>query len=215
MNEFDLRKFLYNNPLLESEKKLKAKKKELEKKEDKLDSIDMKDEDAKEKAKHHKGAIKNVKKEIKDLEKDLAFDEKAAKKEEKEAKAEAKAKKKKKDVKEGLTKEGLKDMIRERITSILNEDAELYEAEEDNVDVDVEKDVDIDVKDEVDVDDESVESDVEVKTSIPGADKDTDEVLGLLTKASEASDAFSDDPELKTQIGNTITYFTRKHVAKV
>ena len=27
MNEFDLRKFLYNNPLLESEKKLKAKKK--------------------------------------------------------------------------------------------------------------------------------------------------------------------------------------------
>ena len=71
------------------------------------------------------------------------------------------------------------------------------------------------VKDEVDVDDESVESDVEVKTSVPGADKDTSEVLGLLTKASEASDAFSDDPELKTQIGNTITYFTRKHVAKV
>jgi chromosome segregation ATPase len=215
MNEFDLRSFLYDNPLLESEKKIKAKKKELEKKEDKLDSIDMKDEDAKEKAKHHKGAIKNVKKEIKDLEKDLSFDEKAAKKEEKEAKAEAKAKKKKKSVKEGLTKEGLKDMIRERITSILNEDAELYEAEEDNVDVDVEKDVDIDVKDEVDVDDESVESDVEVKTSVPGADKDTSEVLGLLTKASEASDAFTDDPELKTQIGNTITYFTRKHVAKV
>ncbi len=220
MNEFDLRKFLYDNPLLESEKKLKAKKKELEKKEDKLDSIDMKDEDAKEKAKHHKGAIKNVKKEIKDLEKDLAFDEKAAKKEEKEAKAEAKAKKKKKDVKEGLTKEGLKDMIRERITSILNEEAEMYEedldeAKEVDVDVDEKEKVNIDVKDEVDVDDESVESDVEVKTSIPGADKDTDEVLGLLTKASEASDAFSDDPELKTQIGNTITYFTRKHVAKV
>ena len=114
-----------------------------------------------------------------------------------------------------LTKEGLKDMIREKITSILNEDAELYEAEEDNVDVDVEKDVDIDVKDEVDIDDESVESDVEVKTSVPGADKDTSEVLGLLTKASEASDAFTDDPELKTQIGNTITYFTRKHVAKI
>ena len=65
MNEFDLRKFLYNNPLLESEAKLKAKKKELEKKEDKLDSIDMKDEDAKEKAAHHKGAIKNVKKKLK------------------------------------------------------------------------------------------------------------------------------------------------------
>ena len=100
MNEFDLRSFLYSNPLLESEAKLKAKKKELEKKEDKLDSIDMKDEDAKQKAKHHKGAIKNVKKEISDLEKDLAFDEKAEKKEKKEAKAEAKAKKKKKDVNE-------------------------------------------------------------------------------------------------------------------
>lgn len=215
MNEFDLRKFLYSNPLLESEAKLKAAKEKLEKQEAKLDKVDMKDEDAKEKAKHHRVAAEKTKKEIKDLEKDLAFDKKAEAKEEKEAKAEAKAKKKKKSVKEGLTKEGLKEMIRERITSILNEDAELYEAEEEDIDVDVEKDVNVDVKDEVDVDDESVESDVEVKTSVPGADKDTSEVLGLLTKASEASDAFSDDPELKTQIGNTITYFTRKHVAKV
>ena len=46
-------------------------------------------------------------------------------------------------------------------------------------------------------------------------DADTDAVLGLLTKASEEADAFGDDPELKTQIGNVITYFTRKHVAKV
>jgi hypothetical protein len=288
MNEFDLRKFLYNNPLLESEAKLKAAKEKLEKQEAKLDKVDMKDEDAKEKADHHKKAIKNVSKEIKDLEKDLKFDEKAEKKEKKEEKKKKALKEaatqslsesfkfyyregprglkqarqarellKQKGIELGgkneylldftnseigeeealklmrdnnltrfvilreeatapkLTKEGLKSMIRERITSILNEDAELYEAEEEDIDVDVEKDVNVDVKDEVDVDDESVESDVEVKTSIPGADKDTDEVLGLLTKASEASDAFSDDPELKTQIGNTITYFTRKHVAKV
>jgi hypothetical protein len=238
MNEFDLRSYLYSNPLLESEKKLKAKKKELEKQEDKLDSIDMKDEDAKQKAKHHKGAIKNVKKEISDLEKDLKFDEKAEKKEEKEAKA----KKKKKAVKEGyeyeedsvvdevmelsdeddvtkegmegkkLTKEGLKNMIRERITSILNEES-LEEAEE--VEVKDDEKVKVDIEKEVDVDDESVESDIEVKTSVPGMDADTDAVLGLLTKASEEADAFSDDPELKTQIGNTITYFTRKHVAKV
>ena len=32
MNEFDLRKFLYDNPLLESEAKLKAKKKSLKRK---------------------------------------------------------------------------------------------------------------------------------------------------------------------------------------
>ena len=31
MNEFDLRSYLYNNPLLESEAKLKAAKKKLEK----------------------------------------------------------------------------------------------------------------------------------------------------------------------------------------
>ena len=115
-------------------------------------------------------------------------------------------------------------MIREKITSILNEDEisedeiseqEDVEVEDDeNVDVDVEKDVNVDVEDEVDVDDESVESDIEVKTSVPGMDADTDAVLGLLTKASEEADKFGDDPELKTQIGNTITYFTRKHVAK-
>ena len=225
MNEFDLRKFLYNNPLLESEKKLKAKKKELEKQEDKLDAIDMKDEDAKEKAKHHKDAIKNVKKEIKDLEKDLKFDEKAEKKEKKEEK------KKKKAVKESLTKEGLKEMIRERITSILNEETidegddyyeDVTEQEEDEVDVDVQNKVDVKDKEEVDVDvekekeidDVSKETDIDVKTSLPGESEDVDAVLGLLTKASEEADRFSDDPELKTQIGNTITYFTRKHIAK-
>ena len=224
MNEFDLRKFLYNNPLLESEKKLKAKKKELEKQEDKLDAIDMKDEDAKEKAKHHKDAIKNVKKEIKDLEKDLKFDEKAEKKEKKEEK-------KKKAMKESLTKEGLKEMIRERITSILNEETidegddyyeDVTEQEEDEVDVDVQnkvdvkdkEEVDIDVEKEKEIDDVSKETDIDVKTSLPGESEDVDAVLGLLTKASEEADRFSDDPELKTQIGNTITYFTRKHIAK-
>ena len=74
----------------------------------------------------------------------------------------------------------------------------------------------VEIKDdtEIDIDDESVESDIDVKTSIPGTDADIDAVLGLLTKASQEADAFSDDPELKTQIGNTITYFTRNHIAK-
>jgi len=257
MNEFDLRKFLYNNPLMEKkEDSKKGNKKEQKRMEGAIrDNRDHKfnidkDEDEqrkklaklkkdakketgkglkgnKDEQKRAEGAIKDAKDHKEKLDGDIKADEKKLKKLKKDFKD---------DVKEGmgksyyeeddmkeemedkkLTKEGLKSMIRERITSILNEDAELYEAEEeeDRVDVDVKKDVNVDVKDEVDVDDESVESDVEVKTSIPGADKDTDEVLGLLTKASEASDAFSDDPELKTQIGNTITYFTRKHVAKV
>ena len=119
------------------------------------------------------------------------------------------------DKKEKLTKESLRNMIKEKITSILNEQEDVEVEDDENVDVDVEKDVDVDVKDEVDVDDESVESDIEVKTSVPGMDSDTDAVLGLLTKASEEADAFTDDPELKTQIGNVITYFTRKHVAQV
>ena len=252
MNEFDLRKFLYNNPLLESEAKLKAAKEKLEKQEAKIDKVDMKDENAKEKAKHHKVAAEKTKKEIDKLKKDLAFDKKAAKKEEKEAKEEAKAKKKK-DMKEGMspsnmrkygdidveggaeekrtlddearynpkmTREGLKDMIREKITSILNEEEELMEQED--VDVDVEDDVnvkdkeevDVDVEKDVEVDDVSKETDIDVKTSLPGESEDVDAVLGLLTKAREEADRFADDPELGVQIGNTITYFTRKHVAQ-
>jgi hypothetical protein len=264
MNEFDLRKFLYNNPLLESEKKLKAKKKELEKQEDKLDAIDMKDEDAKEKAKHHKDAIKNVKKEIKDLEKDLKFDEKAEKKEKKEEKKKKAIKEaatqslsesfkfyyregprglkqarqarellKQKGIELGgeneylldftnseigeeealklmrdnnltrfvilreeatapkLTKEGLKEMIKEKITSILNEEEDA-------------------------IDDEEIIDDTEEE--IPSSSKPTQSaevksLLDLLTKAREEAKGFNSDPELGIQIGNVITYFTRQHVA--
>lgn len=271
MNEFDLRKYLYSNPLMEKKEDSKKGNKEEQKRmegairdnrDHKFDIDKDEDEQRKKLAKLKKdakketgkgkkgnedeqkraeGAIKDAKDHKKALDKDIKADEKKLKKLKKDFK---------KDVKEGMysdddrddipgtpefeteynvdprnnrmmTREGLKDMIREKITSILNEDAELYEAEEEeiekNTDVEVKDDTTVkaDIEKEVDVDDESVESDVEVKTSVPGADKDTSEVLGLLTKASEASDAFSDDPELKTQIGNTITYFTRKHVAKV
>ena len=112
-----------------------------------------------------------------------------------------------------LTKEGLKDMIREKITSILNEDAELYEAEEDNVDVDVEKDVDIDVKDEIDIDDESSKSEIEVDSELAGESSDISAILGLLTKAQEEAKSLGDE-KLMDQIGNTITFFTRKHVVQ-
>ena len=71
----------------------------------------------------------------------------------------------------------------------------------------------MDVEDEVDVDDESVESDIEVKTEVPGEDADTAAVLGLLTKAQEEASGMGDEV-LMDQIGNTITYFTRKHVVK-
>ena len=114
-----------------------------------------------------------------------------------------------------MTKEGLKSMIREKITSILTEQEDVDV--EDDVDVDVKdkEEVDVDVEKDVEVDDVSKETDIDVKTSLPGESEDVDAVLGLLTKAKEESERFADeDEELGTQIGNVITYFTRKHVAK-
>ena len=148
MKEFNLRNYLYNNPLLEEEKE-----------------------------------------EVKD------------KKEDK------KPKKAKKSKEEDLKENALRGYIRERITSILQE------AEDEDVDVDVEKDVNIDVEDEIDIDDESVESDIEVKSEIPGEDSDTAALLGLLTKAQEEAEGMGDE-KLLDQIGNTITYLTRAHVVK-
>ena len=116
-----------------------------------------------------------------------------------------------------LTKEGLKSMIREKITSILNEDsideAEDEEVDDVNIDIDKEEDIKVTDKETVDIDDESVESDIEVKTEVPGEDADTAAVLGLLTKAQEEASGMGDEV-LMDQIGNTITYFTRKHVVK-
>ncbi len=117
----------------------------------------------------------------------------------------------KKDIKNALSKmkvSELKSQIRERILNELQE--------QENVDVDVERDVDINVTDdeEIDVDDESVESDIEVKTMVPGEDADVAAVQGLLTKAQQQAEKLGDD-KLLDQIGNTITYFTRAHVVKV
>ena len=127
----------------------------------------------------------------------------------KEAEEEEEAPKgKKKDIKE----EALRGYIREKITSILRE-ADVDVEDDENVDVDVEKDVNIDVEDEIDIDDEEIESDIEVKTSVPGESAEVDAVLGLLTKAQEEAEKL-DDPKLLDQIGNTITFFTRKHVVR-
>ena len=119
------------------------------------------------------------------------------------------------DEKKRMKVSELKAKIREQIIAQLTEQEEIDEQEdvdvEDNVDVDVERDVNVDVEDEVDVDDKSVESDIEVKTAIPGESSDVEAVLGLLTKAQSEAEKIG-DPKLLDQIGNTITFFTRKHV---
>ena len=222
MNEFDLRSYLYNNPLMEKKEDSKKGNKEMQKR--------MKGaiEDNEDHIKKLKGDIKADKKKLKKLKADEPKDVNEAHMDrdgfmsDRVDSGAEDAERKMVDNMPKMTREGLKDIIREKITSILNEEEELMEQEDDEVDVDVQnkvnvkdkEEVDVDVEKEKEIDDVSKETDIDVKTSLPGESEDVDAILGLLTKASEEADRFSDDPELKTQIGNTITYFTRKHVAK-
>ncbi len=273
MNEFDLRKFLYNNPLMEKKedskkgnkemqkrmkgaieddadhieklkKDLKADKKKLAKlkKDEPMDVNEMKKQGYDDREDESLGARRGAEKDKKQSMKDRRDDSYG-----KFGKRDAEKKGKNKINKEGMysdddrddipgtpefeteydvdprnnrmmTREGLKDMIREKITSILNEE-EIEEQEDIEVDNELnvkDKNVtDVDIETEKEVDDVSKETDIDVKTSLPGESEDVDAVLGLLTKAKEESERFAgEDEELGTQIGNVITYFTRKHVAK-
>jgi hypothetical protein len=96
-------------------------------------------------------------------------------------------------------------------TSTVQEEEEIDEAEE--VDVEDNEDVNIDIEKEVNIDDESEESKIEVDSELAGESSDVAAILGLLTKAQQEAEKL-DDEKLLAQIGNTITYFTRKHVVK-
>mgnify|MGYP001403218999 CR=1 FL=1 len=213
MKEFDLRKYLAEGRLLkEEEKKVSDKARREAEEEGYEDGYNDAVEDAKDaldKIKDETEEEKDKKKDVKEEMKDKSMEDDTMEEEMKSM--EDDVKEEMKDKKEKLTKEGLRNLIKEKITSILTEDEEV----EDNVDVDVEKDVDVNVKDkeEVDVDKESEESDIEVKSELPGESADTSAVLGLLTKAQEEAEEMNDEV-LMDQIGNTITYFTRKHVVK-
>ena len=86
--------------------------------------------------------------------------------------------------------------------------------EQEDVEVEDDENIDIDVERDVKVDDEETESDISIKTSVPGESEDVEAVQGLLTKAQQEAEKLGDE-KLLAQIGNTITYFTRKHVVKV
>jgi len=112
----------------------------------------------------------------------------------------------------------LKAKIKEDIISILSETEEIEEAEEDvDVDVedDVEADVDVDVKDTVDVDAEGDDIEIEkkaVKAKVDvGLSPEEEIVQDSLKAAMDAAVALGNEV-LADQIGNTITYFTRKVV---
>jgi len=86
--------------------------------------------------------------------------------------------------------------------------------EQEDVEVEDNENIDIDVEKDVKVDDEETESDISIKTSVPGESEEVEAVQGLLTKAQQQAEKLGDE-KLMAQIGNTITYFTRKHVVKV
>ena len=118
-----------------------------------------------------------------------------------------------------------KSELKEMIKNSLLAGQQIMEAEEDDINVDVEDtenvdvdtETDIDVKDEesIEVDDESSEVETDIDVKMPGnVNKDVELVQGLLTKAQQTAEKIGDE-KLLGQIGNTITYFTRTHIVKV
>ena len=150
--------------------------------------------------KRMEGAIRDDRDHIKDLKKDIEDNEK-------------KLAKLKKDYKKDVVKEEKDEDIDEAMRggSTYEEDDTMREAEDVDVDVDEKEDINVDVEDDIDIDDVSKESDIEVKSEVPGESADVSAILGLLTKAQDKAEGMGDE-KLMDQIGNTITYYTRTHV---
>lgn len=151
--------------------------------------------------KHYEGAIKDTEDHIADLKSNMKdFEDRLAKLKKDEPK----------DVSEEMKKDDVEEMMR---GARYEEDDTMREAEDVDVDVDEKEDIDVDVEKDIDIDDVSKESDIEVKSEIPGESSDVSAILGLLTKAQEKAEGMGDE-KLMDQIGNTITYYTRTHVVK-
>ena len=165
----------------------------------------------KEEQKRMEGAIRDDRDHIKDLEKDIADNEKKLAKLKKDEPKDVSEEMKKDDMDEAMR--GGDDEMDEMMRggSVYDEDDTMREQEDVDVDVDEKEDIDVDVEKDVDVDDVSKESDIEVKSELPGEDADVSAILGLLTKAQEKATDMGDE-KLMDQIGNTITYYTRAHV---
>jgi len=74
-----------------------------------------------------------------------------------------------------------------------------------------EKKEDEEVDVEVETSDDSEEIDVDVK--VPETNTEEDRILQNLIRAQREAESLGDE-KLLTQIGNTITYFTREHIVK-
>lgn len=123
-----------------------------------------------------------------------------------------------------MKKSELKEMIKAAMSENARTDAEeegyldgmrdekedMKEAED--VEVEDNENIDVDIEKDIKIDDEESEVDIDVKASMPGESEDVEEVQALLMKAQEQARDLGDE-KLTDQIGNTITYFTRAHVA--
>ena len=146
--------------------------------------------------KRMEGAIRDDRDHIKNLKKDIEANEKKLARLKKDYKRDV--------IKEESDEESMEEM---RGGATYEEDDIKAEAEE----VDVEDNIDVDVEDDIDVDDVSDESEIEVDSELAGEDADVSAILGLLTKAQANAKELGDE-KLMDQIGNTITYYTRAHV---
>ena len=120
-----------------------------------------------------------------------------------------------------MKKSELKEMIKnsllagQQIMEAEEEDVNVDVEDTENVDVDTETDIDVKDEESVEVDDESSEVETNIDVKMPGdINKDVELVQGLLTKAQQTAEKIGDE-KLLSQIGNTITYFTRTHIVKV
>ena len=120
-----------------------------------------------------------------------------------------------------MKKSELKEMIKnsllagQQIMEAEEEDVNVDVEDTENIDVDTETDIDVKAEESVEVDDESSEVETDIDVKMPGnVNKDVELVQGLLTKAQQTAEKIGDE-KLLSQIGNTITYFTRTHIVKV
>ena len=117
------------------------------------------------------------------------------------------------DARTDAEQEGYKDGFDDAKDDIEDKLKDMKVSEQEDVDIEDNENIDVDVEKDIDVDDVSKESDIEVKSEVPGESADVSAVLGLLTKAQEKAEGMGDE-KLLDQIGNTITYYTRAHVVK-
>ena len=110
------------------------------------------------------------------------------------------------------TVSALKAQIKEIILASLTEEEPVAEADEEDVEVDVEDEIDAEVDAEPEMDAEPA-MDAAPEGEVEGLTSDEKEIQDALKLAYDNAVAIGDQ-KLADQIGNSITFFTRTHVVE-